>query len=368
MSHAAIPSDTGRAFQAAGSSRQTLTTLQAGRAIAAIAVVAFHAHVFFIPERLYPDQSVSRVFNFGYAGVEFFFVLSGFIMAFVHGPDIGRPDRAAAFLRRRVTRILPFYWVVLLLLVGLLLLQWPGSADRLTVPNIVHSFLLLPKPDGSPFLITAAWTLSHEFLFYAVFAVLILRPRLGAALFLVWILGALAVSLGVTPGYPVDFLLSPFNLLFPMGILAANLFRRLTARAAAALAIGGAVLFLAVGLAEVYAVIDWNHALRTILFGLGATGMVSGLAALEGQGRLRAPRLLDFLGDASYAIYLVHGIVLPVLAKVLVAAGVNSLVPAWLALAVLIGVSTVAGAVMHVYVEKPLIARLRKRQRQRAAA
>ena len=114
--------------------KKSFDTLQVGRAAAAIAVVFFHAHVFFIPERLYPGETISRVFNIGYSGVEFFFVLSGFIMILVHRADIGVPARARRFLRKRLVRIVPFYWVVTL---ALALLLWTQSVSytHLTLPT-----------------------------------------------------------------------------------------------------------------------------------------------------------------------------------------------------------------------------------------
>jgi len=54
-----------------------LTTLQAGRAIAAIMVVLFHIEIFIFPDRLYPGQGAFKPFEIGYSGVEFFFALSG---------------------------------------------------------------------------------------------------------------------------------------------------------------------------------------------------------------------------------------------------------------------------------------------------
>ena len=95
-----------------------LNSLQAGRAIAALMVVVFHANIFILPDQIYRDGTQSwAVFNFGYAGVEFFFALSGFIMVFIHRGDFGHPARVGRFLRKRVERISPVYWVVLAALV-----------------------------------------------------------------------------------------------------------------------------------------------------------------------------------------------------------------------------------------------------------
>ena len=53
------------------------------------------------------------IFQFGHAGVDLFFVISGFIILFVHYDDIGRPERVGRYLGRRLSRIMPAYWVAL---------------------------------------------------------------------------------------------------------------------------------------------------------------------------------------------------------------------------------------------------------------
>ena len=84
-----------------------LAGLQCGRAVAAVMVAIFHANVFLLPSKFYAGEGAGAAFNFGYAGVEFFFVLSGFIMVLVHRRDFGQPSKAVVFLRKRIVRIYP---------------------------------------------------------------------------------------------------------------------------------------------------------------------------------------------------------------------------------------------------------------------
>nr|WP_108258702.1 acyltransferase family protein [Mangrovicoccus ximenensis] len=167
--------------------------------------------------------------------------------------------------------------------------------------------------------------------------------------------------MGATASYPLDDLFSPYNLLFPMGMLAAATYRSLSAPAGAALALCGLALFLAIGLADVTGAADMDHGIRTLIFGAGLASVVAGLAALELHGMLAAPRLLSFLGDASYAIYLVHGVALAVGAKVVLALGINAAAPPWTSFALLILGGVAAGASAHVLVERPLTNALRRR-------
>ncbi|WP_353473010.1 acyltransferase [Salipiger sp. H15] len=344
---------------ARSSSSVSFTTLQAGRAIAAIAVVFFHAHVFFLPERLHPGQSVSPVFDMGYSGVEFFFVLSGFIMFLVHRRDIGQRGAGLRFLVKRVLRILPFYWCVLLGLIALTLLGL-GSA-RLDLARALHAAFLLPMADGSPLLIEPAWTLTHEFLFYGFFALILFLPRAGAAVFVAWQLATAALSVGGDAAYPLSTLFGTHNLLFPMGMLAAWAYPKFELRGARIAAILGVLGFLVVGLGDVFDVLSFSREARTVLFGAFAMLGVAGVARLESGGALGAGRAMVFLGDASYAIYLVHGLALALLTKVMLALGLGQVLPPALTLLILVVGAMATGVLAHLVVERPLLRWLRTR-------
>jgi exopolysaccharide production protein ExoZ len=84
-------------FPAGGRAR--LEGVEAARGVAALLVVLYHAalHV----EGDVPGSAVLwGLPHFGHAGVDFFFVLSGFIISFVHRRDLGRPDRLGHYLER----------------------------------------------------------------------------------------------------------------------------------------------------------------------------------------------------------------------------------------------------------------------------
>src|SRR4051794_15071476 len=90
-----------------------LQSLQACRAMAAILVVLYHtSHGIFRLDKYFGHKPFGHVFDFGFAGVDFFFVLSGFIMMHVHGRDIGQPRAFASYLWKRFSRIYPAYWIV----------------------------------------------------------------------------------------------------------------------------------------------------------------------------------------------------------------------------------------------------------------
>lgn len=332
----------------------TLSTLQAGRGIAALAVVLFHANTFFIPERLYDGERVGRFFDFGYAGVEFFFVLSGFIMALVHWRDIGHLRKAVTFWKRRVLRILPFYWVCLFSLIALLWVQGGAGWNNVTLNSVAHSMFLVPLASGESLLLNVAWTLSHEFLFYIIFMVLIFNFTLGAVAFAIWMLGILSATFWGDYSYPFDFIFSFYNVLFVLGIASARSFHRFTDSSSWLMLISGCGLFLGVGLFDAYSAHDILEDVRTALFGIGAMLAITGVANLEMQGKLRSGRFWSMLGDASYAIYLVHVVTLPILTKIILVSDAYKMMPAAVALLVLVGLSTLAGILAHFWIEKAL--------------
>lgn len=128
-----------------------LANLQLLRALAAIAVVVFHFG-------LMPPTSLQ--FTAGAAGVDLFFVLSGFIIAYSSSRD------ARHFLARRLIRIIPAYWIATILaaLFTLQAMAWHDASAWL-----IQSLFYLPGPQGRPALIFVAWTLVYELAFYVIY-------------------------------------------------------------------------------------------------------------------------------------------------------------------------------------------------------
>src|ERR1700744_1668682 len=123
------------------------------------------------------------LFQFGRAGADIFFVLSGFLIALIHWRDTGRPERLTHYLARRITRIYPTYWMVLLAVVPVDLVTrtfYDGYGDPWA---ILKNILLLPQNDQ---IIDVSWSLCNELLFYIVFALLILSRRAGFLALAAW--------------------------------------------------------------------------------------------------------------------------------------------------------------------------------------
>lgn len=314
-------------------------------------VVFYHIdRYYFTSGQYWSEAFLNCLFSFGHAGVEFFFVLSGLIITRMHADDIGVRGRLLPFVKKRFARIYPFYWVCLAIIVAALYAipgYGGGSGDLRT---ILGSAILI-GPEAHEATLFVAWTLFHEMLFYAVFGLAIWRPRLGVPAILLWF--AACASLGVTDlsvAYPLRFI----NLLFGFGIVAGLALRRARVPAPGALAAAGIALYFGTGLDEVY----WGETdrlLQIIGYGLGAALILVGLVELERRRRVAPPAGLVLVGQASYAIYLTHMLVLPVAAKAAAAAGLTRTLPAPLAFVALSALAALVGVAVHLVVERRLV-------------
>ena len=164
----------------------------------------------------------------GFAGVDLFFVISGFIMVWIAGDWAPGSTSAAKFLFARVTRIYPVWWLfaALTALYFLIANGVPWDADLLSnfevggAEHLIKSMLLVPH-EAFPVL-TLGWTLMHEMYFYLVFALLLLLPghlRGGAMIAWAGLIGA-GMLFGAT-GFYADGLMSlalyPMTLEFLLG-------------------------------------------------------------------------------------------------------------------------------------------------------
>jgi exopolysaccharide production protein ExoZ len=329
-----------------------LEGVEAGRGVAALLVVLYHAalHV----EGDVPGSTVLwGLPHFGHAGVDFFFVLSGFIISFVHRTDLGRPDRLGHYLERRFTRVFPFYWLVL----GFLLLdawllhraQFPG------VREVLSNLLLLPQTKDQ--IVGGAWTLVYELMFYLVFAIAICNRRIGAAVVCAW---AVLVAAGfflnpVSESAALGVAASPFCLEFFLGIGAAAVLSRRTVPFSGLVLTIGLAGFALAGVCEVSGRLYGFGATARLAYGTCALLVVLALVERERSGRLTVPRFMAVLGRASYSVYLVHLIAIGITFKFLSMAA--SLTPSWSfpIWVLLCAMGLTAGVLASVWVEQPVI-------------
>jgi peptidoglycan/LPS O-acetylase OafA/YrhL len=242
-----------------------------------------------------------------------------------------------------------------------------GPAEGPTSSDILYNALLLPT-DGEP-LLTIAWTLQHEMLFYGMFGLAILSRPIGLGLVAAWF-AACAFSLisAASPAFPLSFVLSAYNLIFLFGIGAALAYPYLSTRAAWMVFIVGLMGFAATGLADVYGYWPLSHDWRTCAFGVSAGLIIAGVAALEISGKLKASKSLTLLGDSSYSLYLIHMPAMLALIPVYRAMGLHDIIPLPVTTVILLIACVIAGLILHISVERPLISLIRSERRAPAMA
>jgi peptidoglycan/LPS O-acetylase OafA/YrhL len=340
-----------------GATRQRFTGIEAARGIAALLVVVHHASRNIAEPRFYNQTLLSGHFEIFHVGVDFFFVLSGFIIAWMHWSDIGVPSRLGGYVLRRVIRIYPTYWGILIpVMIAFYLSPGFGRSFDRGLDTTLASLTLVPWP--KPLIIGVAWTLVYEMMFYVLFGLAIVLGRWGIWLFRIWLVAILVVQAFPPLPLPFNILLSAYNLEFLLGVATAIFLSRAKVPGPALVVIGGALAFASfMALGNQFPNISLVFRLA---FGLPAAALIAGLVEMERSGRLRVPSVFVFLGSASYAIYLIHPVVLAALIHILFRVLPRD-VPLGLVLITLVAGGTAAGCLYHVLVERPLTGMLRRR-------
>lgn len=338
-----------------------LVLIETGRGFAALAVLLLHVN-----EQVgatFGADYASRFFDWGERGVDFFFVLSGFVIAWTHERDVGHRAEVGRFAIKRMVRLYPLLWLVAIpwLALNAVVGHDPSAWQWAT------SITLIPM-DAAPYPSTV-WTLRHEALFYAWAGLMIAAPRLGAWVGALWLGGSLvqliAVAFGGGVGGLGALIFSTYTLQFAMGVGVASLLRRRAPTqplhwfgwglvAAFALAIAIEVFGVGRNEADFYragAATGW-----ALVSGLVLSLTVYGLAAAS--DRLFPPRWMVTLGAASYAIYLLH-VPIIVMAGKGIGAMPDVLVRFGVAHMLLAAFAVSLAVLVHLKVEAPLLKALR---------
>ncbi|MDL2406064.1 acyltransferase [Rhizobium calliandrae] len=315
---------------------KTLYGIQYLRGFAALAVVLFHA-----------AERTDDHFLIGAAGVDVFFVISGFIMWTM---SERRPVTPSRFLLDRLQRIAPSYWIVTAIMVaGALAGLFPSM--KLTVTHILGSLFFIPVRSPSngaiwPVLVQG-WTLDFEMFFYVIFAATLLLPRRLRLPSMVGIFLAFVIAGSI------------FN---PQSSLLITFTRPIILEFAAGAILGwlwlsGKTAGPGVGLALIVAALLGFTAIQ--LFGLAfnelscgplAVALVFGMVSLESSGKLANIPLLTYLGNSSYSIYLWHTLAISVVTKLVA----STQMPSDVATFISVIAGTLLGICAYEAVEKPL--------------
>lgn len=340
--------------------RKTLFNVQIGRGVAALLVLFTHSSTIVDPSLL------GGFFVKGHIGVDFFFVISGFIIYYVSYRDIGNPASFPQFAKRRFVRIFPIYWLYTAVIVALSTLKEVVTGNPLTswvepgLLGIVKSFTLYPTNyvENVMPVLPVAWTLTHELLFYFIFGLsIILGWRYLIGVVLVWLATIVFYNFFWTGTKgPLLIVLTNFrNVEFLFGLLVGYLVvhnRLISSKFLAKIllwlsvaAVFGAWLIESNG-GEIF---EKSYGLAFGLpFALLVYSMISYGDVKPGKPFVDA---LLFIGNASYSIYLTHYLVIALFVNVFHKIFANPYIE--FSIAVVEGL--IIGCLCYKYVEMPMI-------------
>ncbi len=301
-----------------------LPLVQALRGFAALCVVMTHI---LLETGLISDLvTLSGHPSLGEFGVDIFFVISGFIMVVVSQNAFARPGAPGLFLRKRIARIVPLYWLLSGLLMAVIIIA-PGLVEHPVIDATywVKSLLFIPAEHpvegGLRPVLVVGWTLQFEMFFYFLFAIALLFPRNRGLPLLLTALGVICVSgLVFAPQNNVLEFFSKLILVeFVAGVVIGWLY-------VSAFRLPAVALLPSLILSLILVIAGWRLSYlvdleRVIFFGLPAALMVGGITLAQGAGRKSTSAIWQNLGDSSYALYLSHIFVIAALAKLADSAG-----------------------------------------------
>jgi len=300
------------------------------RTLLAITIILFH----FTPSGLtwssHPSITLYPLINIGYVFVSFFFLISGFILAYNYA---GRPEpmNAVDFWVARFSRLYPVYALTMVISIPMLMGEWAIRSrtefwmGAIATPLLMQGFF----PHLATFWMTVTWTLSCEVMLYIAFPWLLKLPwprstgKLLALAIFFWVVGLIPHSIYVLRdpdhfGHAADryndglwintlkYTPLPYLCTFLAGLTLGQLqaAARLTARARVFIGTLGflGVWFAAYHLSEAMPYIMVHGGLLTPLF----AAIILGLSGPSILAKLFSWQPLVEVGSSTYALYLLH--------------------------------------------------------------
>jgi exopolysaccharide production protein ExoZ len=329
--------------------RKTLSYVQISRAVAILFVLIGHVNTEFYALNGYDWFDLGEWERTG--GVDFFFIVTGFMIYYLYHKHIGNPIKAREFLLKRAIRILPLYWIFTLVL-GIIAYFVPVLGEHYSGTDIVKSlFFLVNEP-----VLGSAWSLKHILFFYILFAALIYLPRFIKPIIIVWIIATILFELKILQFHD-SFLFSFSSLEVLMGSVVAYAILHYNIRFSSLWLTLGWLGFLMVWMNNIYS----HYAIHAPLFYcLFSMLIMLGIAEKDKNPR-KVPKLLSFLGDASYSIYIAHGPLLMLYITIL--ESTRTILPMNHSVMMILVILLTTGSccMVYLYIEKPITSALRQR-------
>ncbi|MCG3686178.1 acyltransferase family protein [Aliarcobacter butzleri] len=338
------------------------SSLQIGRAFAAVLVLLFHLGGIMSSERYFGISEFYIPFSFGSSGVEFFFVLSGFIIYNAHKNDLSQPSKIYSYIKKRFIRIFPTYWIVFIIVYILALFSSSSDVLPKDIVIIVKSLLLFPQDvnivggTGAP-VVAVAWSLQYEIIFYIFFAFLILN-KFTFFIFLLLFLFLQITYYGIISPFPINFFLSHYIILFFMGIIVSKI-SEYSLKSIFIKYIGfiGFTLYIVTAF-DTMLQYDLLKEYRIICYGIASSLIILFIVRIEIEGyNFKKFKKLNLLGNASYSLYLLHYPIMVVIAKIFVILDLVSyeISTAIIAFLIIFFICIIVSIIFHLKIEIPII-------------
>ncbi|PGT88778.1 acyltransferase [Bacillus sp. AFS040349] len=342
--------------------RKKLVLIQFSRAIVPILVMLFHVSA---NMKGYWDYNVLGLASLPISGgVNYFFALSGFMLFYIYQEKLGQPSQLQSYLINRFIRIYPLYWILTCIAIPVLIFfPFLGLGNEINYDSIVHSFLLIPHPEGMEPILDIAWSLVYTIYFYIIFALLFLKNQvISKVILFVWTLVTLGFLTNIfwSEDSIFYFLFYEYNLIFIAGMFCAYLVKSTTLNLQLAITIAGVgfLIFPLTWLNEVHKIINLSFDVST---GLASALIIFGLASIDLQKDITLPRFFNYLGNASLSIYLAHNLPLNTFSHLFYKIGLFEKIGGVATTIILLVMITCVGCLVHSYIEKPLVKHLKSR-------
>ena len=339
--------------------KTNLQSIQFLRGIACLLVVFLHISETYLST--YHTFFLGNIFRFGGAGVDIFFVLSGFIITYSNSRFLTQSSSIIKFIMKRIIRIFPIYWIIIsfLLLMQVALPFFYRTHYQFTGANLLNTYLLLPNHN---MVNGVSWTLTNELFFYLLFTISLLVPQKKYSIILLFIYLGILLLFPILPlsknsiNNFTDAILFPMNIEFLLGIIIVLLMDKLPKNWCIPLLVTGVVLFIFGAIftnsgKQVFT----NSYNRVLLFGLPSFIIILALVKYELTTKIYIHNLFIKLGDASYSIYLFHLPLVAAFFKIMVKLNVTNYTQLLLLIAGLLVTIYYMGIAIYEKIEIPII-------------
>ena len=309
-----------------------------------------------------PTLFLGDYFSLGFAGVDLFFVISGFIIHFTSKNYLNNPSKFKEYLKKRFVRVYPIYWVITTVLFfssWLITIILHKNIFSIGYPHTLGAYIQTYTLFPLHFAINpVTWTLSYELFFYLGFSLLIISERLWVIPALILVLSLFHLIVDIPDGdlNYFNFFFSGYNFEFLLGFLIFQFYK--SVKLPNLLSVLLLVLSLGLIIYFGYTVSDIDSLKRVLVFGLPSSMILIALLNLEQNEVISFPKFCLTLGDASYALYLIHFPMMLLMNKIPLIMGFTITASQEVLYSCFIIITIVITSIyVHKWIEKPLAKR-----------